>query len=172
MTCDEMKNKEGEILVFINYLQAARFGHVAWGIRVAENEYFFGSTDHLWKHDWWDLPAWARYMNVPPEGDIDWWVEHGSKDAMLKMMRSGHHIRYHAYKCINVQSAQPEKAVEAAHRLRSAGWHLARHNCVHQTFLVMNEYSSEHNAPDPFANVLNLIPKRWFGLLPGDTVSL
>jgi hypothetical protein len=165
-------DKSGEIFVFINYMQAARFGHVGWGLRVAHDEYFFGSTDHLWKHDWWNLPEWVNYMNVPAEGDIDWWVERGKKDDMLKMMRSGHHIRYHAYKVIDVETAQPQVAIEAAHGLRSRGWHLARHNCVHQTFIVMNEYSNEHNAPDPFANVLNLIPKRWFGLLRGSVHSL
>lgn len=165
-------SKQGEIFVFINYVQAARFGHVAWGVKVADNEYFYGSTDHLWKHDWWDLPAWVRYMNVPLEGDIDWWVERGDKDSMLKMMRSGHHIRYHSYKMIDVDAADPQKAIDAAHRLRLAGWNLAKHNCVHQTFMVISEYSHEHGAANPFASALNLIPKRWFALLPGAEVSL
>lgn len=41
----------GQTYVFINYKQAAGFGHVAWGVRVAEDEFIFGSTDHLYHHN-------------------------------------------------------------------------------------------------------------------------
>ena len=168
----------GQFYVFINYEQAARFGHVGWGVRVGEDEYFFGSTDHLWKHDWWDLAAWLRYMDVPPDGDIDWWVERGSRSEMLETMRRGHHqrsgyhIRYHAYKAIEVPRALPERAIEAAHKLRVMGWNLSRHNCVHQTFMILSEYCEQHDFPNPVNNLTHLIPKRWFQLLPGKTELL
>lgn len=161
------RRSSGEILVFINFLQAARFGHVAYGFQVGDDEFVFGSTDHLWKHEWWDLPAWVRYMNVPPAGDIDWWLERGNRAAMLKQMKSGHHIRYHAFKSMQIADAYPHKALEAAVSLQHGGWHLAKHNCVHQTYRIMDEYCKEHNFPNPHEDALNLIPKRWFSILPG-----
>lgn len=107
-------------------------------------------------------------MHVPPEGDIDWWMERGRKEDMLHVMRNGHHIRYHAYKTIDIDLAYPDEAVNAARKLKTQGWNVARHNCVHHTFTVLSEYTKEHGFPDPFRDILNLMPKRWFNLLPGE----
>ncbi|MBX9687855.1 MAG: hypothetical protein K2X27_14210 [Candidatus Obscuribacterales bacterium] len=164
--------QKGSIFAFINFQQAARFGHVGWGFEVDEKHCYFGSTDHLWKHDWWDLPAWLRYMSVPAEADIDWWANQGSKTEMLKMMKSGPHIRYHAYKELRLDSAKPQEAIRTAEALRLGGWDLARHNCVHQAFLVFSNYSSAHALPSPFQDPLNLIPKTWFARIKASEQQL
>lgn len=158
---------KGAIYSFINFEQAARFGHVGWGFELQDGSYYFGSTDHLWKHDWWDIPAWVRYMNVAPHGDIDWWAERGSKNDMLQTMKSGKHIRYHAFKEVILDEIVPEQAVATAEKLKTGGWHLSQHNCVHQSFLVFSNYSKQHNLPDPFADPLNMIPKNWFARISG-----
>lgn len=163
---------EGSILAFINYKQAAQFGHVAWGFRLDEHSYYFGSTDHLWKHDWWNLAAWWRYMDVPPHGDIDYWAASGSKEDMFKMMRSGPHIRYHAYKEICLDESSPSAAINVAEELKAGGWNLAKHNCVHQAFLVFSNYSKTHCIPSPFADPLNMIPKTWFARIDSSVQSL
>ena len=171
------KMEKGAIYVFINFMQAARFGHVGWGFRLGEDRYCFGSSDHLWKHDWWDLPAWVRYMHVPAGGDIDWWSEQGNKSDMLSMMKKGQHaaykgrhIYYHAFKEIefDLASSSPEKALQAAEQTNADGWHLSRNNCVHQAYLIFSKYSSEHKLPNPFQDPLNLIPKTWFSRIESD----
>jgi hypothetical protein len=163
---------EGAILAFINYKQAAQFGHVGWGFRLDNDSYYFGSTDHLWKHDWWNLPAWIRYMHVPADGDIDWWAEQGSRSEMLKQMKSGPHIRYHAYKEIELTDSTPESALKFTDELRRGGWNLAKHNCVHQAFLIFSNYNSTHDLPSPFTDPLNLIPKNWFARISGERRAL
>lgn len=160
-------SSKGSLIAFINYKQAAQFGHIGWGFRLNADNYCFGSSDHLWKHDWWDLPAWWRYMHVPADGDIDWWSAQGSKEEMLEMMKTGPHIRYHAYKEIEADNVLPEQAVKYTEGLKSAGWHIAKHNCVHQAFQIFSTYTREHSLPNPYESPLNLIPKNWFARLPG-----
>lgn len=162
----------GSIYAFINFKQAARFGHVAWGFSLEDGTYYFGSSDHLWKHDWWDLFAWCNYMHVPENGDIDWWAQRGSKNDMLSEMKSGRHIRYHAYKEIVLAEVNPQNALQKAMQLKSSGWNLYTNNCVHQAFLVFSQYKSEHGLPDPFADPLNLIPKTWFARIEAEAISL
>ncbi len=168
----------GEIYSFINFEQAAKFGHVGWGFQMEDGSYFYGSSDHLWKHDWWDLAAWVRYMHVPPEGDIDWWAEQGTKSDMLQTMKSGmspqsgYHIRYHAFKQIELEAPLANRAFDAAQQLKMGGWSLAKHNCVHQVYLVLSNYSKHHNLPNPFEDPLNLIPKTWFARVDGREICL
>lgn len=170
--------KEGAIYAFINFKQAAQFGHVGWGFRVANDRFYFGSVDHLWKHDWWDFVAWCRYMNVPPGADIDWWAQEGTKQEMLEAMKTGRcssgkrHIFYHAYKEIAIEDCAPDKAVSLADDLKMGGWHISRHNCVQHAYLIFTSYASEQKLPDPFADPLNLIPKTWFGRLSADPCQL
>lgn len=111
-------------------------------------------------------------MHVPAQGDIDWWAEQGSKQDMLKMMSHGHHIRYHAYKELEFEDALPERAFLTAESLKSGGWSLATHNCVHQAYLVFSDYSREHKLPNPFEDPINLIPKKWFARIPANPLSL
>src|SRR6185437_16904874 len=98
------ENMEGAAFVFINFIQAGRMGHVGWGFLIdpATQTYYFGSTDHLWRHNWWDLVAWIRYTHVNPSANNDWWSGTGTHDDMLRMMSGGHHIRYHAAKRVSV----------------------------------------------------------------------
>lgn len=165
-------DSKGAIYAFINYKQAAQFGHVGWGFQLDSDNYYFGSTDHLWKHDWWDLPAWFRYMHVPPYGDIDWWAEQGSKADMLKMMKIGPHIRYHDYKEVSLTESSPETALSFTEQLQTSGWNLAKHNCVHQAFLIFSNYNNKHELPNPFQDPLNLIPKNWFARISGEPKAL
>ncbi|MBX9641423.1 MAG: hypothetical protein K2X97_17335, partial [Mycobacteriaceae bacterium] len=160
--------REGAFYVFINFKQAAQFGHVGWGFRLGEDRYCFGSSDHLWRHDWWDLPAWIRYMHVPAGKDIDWWAEQGSKEQMLQMMGKGQlpefkgkHIFYHAYKkvAIDEHACFPEEAMRAAEFTSANGWHLSENNCVHQAYFIFSKYGKEQVLPSPYKDPLNMIPK-------------
>ncbi len=164
-----MKEESGTIYAFINTVQAARFGHVGWGFQLGPDRYLFGSSDHLFKHSHFDLRAWWNYMHVPRNGEIDWWAEEGNREEMLSMMRKGHHekyrgrhIQYHLFKELQLDKVKPELAVSKAEELKSGGWDLTRHNCVHHAYLIFSSYSTNHKLPDPFADPLNLIPKSWF----------
>lgn len=158
-----MATVRGLAYVFINFEQAARCGHVGWGVSLDEGRTFhFGSTDHLFKASYLNLPALVRYMHVVPGGDIDWWARVGTEAEMLESMRSGHHIRYHAYKVLEVEQPEPEKAIVAAESLRHAGWHVTLNNCVHHVHSVLTEYSKAARLPDPNKPLTNLIPRRWF----------
>lgn len=156
----------GLAFIFINFKQAARFGHIGWGFSLPDDLFCYGSTDHLWRHQWWDIPGWCRYMRVPPEGDNDWWIEVGNEEQMLATMRSGHHIRYHAYKSIPVAEPQPDRAKATAAMLRSAGWAIAGNNCINQTYRVMSDYGAGRSIPAPYDAPHYLIPRRWFDAIP------
>ena len=131
---------EREALVFINFEQALRFGHVAWGFAVDDDEYFYGSTDHLLKEPMWYLPALWRYSHVPPGGNVDFWCGRGPRDEMLAAMASGPHIRYHACKSFLVETANVEAAVSQAKALEFGGWSLFGNNCVDQAAAVLVTY--------------------------------
>jgi hypothetical protein len=165
---NEYQKMQGSIYAFINYRQAARFGHVGWGFQLDDHSYYFGSSDHLWKHDWYDLAAWLAYMHVPAQGDIDWWAAQGSKALMLETMKSGPHIRYHAFKELKPADTMPERAATCAGNLKTGGWNIANHNCVHQAFLILSSYSRQHGLPDPFKEPLYLIPVYWFAGIAGE----
>jgi hypothetical protein len=170
---------QGTAFVFINWEQAVHLGHVGWGFSLNEEQslFYFGSTDHLYRHPWWDLPGWVRYAHVPARADggiedggaygayIDWWGTTGSYDDMIRTMREGHHIRYHAASALPVQIARPERAVQCAEALAGAGWSVLKNNCVHQTYKVLSEYGASLPAPSLSWN--NVIPKIWFTRLQG-----
>lgn len=166
----------GSAFVFINLLQAVRFGHVAWGFALDEagTQFYFGSSDHLYRHPWWDLPGWIRYANVEAEGDIDWWAATGSRDDMLRIMSAGdpgrYHIRYHLMKEVTVESASVDTARAAAESMRTGGWAVLSNNCVHQAYDVLTRYGAQ--LPDPNQPLTNLIPKVWFGKIPGQQFNI
>lgn len=180
-----MKSMEkGSVYAFINFKQAAGLGHVAWGFQLDQNLYRYGSADHLWRLDWWDLAAWLRYMHVAPGGDIDWWHEDGTRDDMLSAMKTGYgkdgrrHIFYHAYKQLDCELFSAPRAVEFTAEIERQGWHVFNQNCVQQAQRIFLKYSNEYlgssgnSLPDPFSNPLNLIPKTWFARIPSDPFSL
>jgi hypothetical protein len=162
---------KGSAFVFINLVQAVRFGHVGWGFALDEAHtlFYFGSSDHLYRHRWWDLPAWIRYSKVEPKGDIDWWSAIGSKADMLRIMANGdptrYHIRYHLVKEIEVDNALPEDGRQTAEDLRAGGWAVLSNNCVHQAYDVLTRYGAE--LPNPDVPLTNLVPKVWFGKIAG-----
>ena len=162
---------QGEAFVFINWIQAARLGHVGWGFRLnGDGTCFFGSTDHLIRHGYFDLPGWIRYAHLEPHKDNDWWSAQDSYDHMLADMRDGHHIRYHSLKSVAVSTADPERAVAAARSLASGGWSVLANNCVHQTYRVLTEYGA--SIPEPASPLTNLIPRVWFSRLEGKRLDL
>ena len=166
----------GTGFVFINLLQAMRFGHVGWGFAIdeAQSQFYFGSTDHLYRHPWWDLPGWIQYAKVEPHADNDWWSAVGTRDDMLRIMSRGdsgrYHIRYHVAKEIAVQSARIEDARRAAESLRTGGWAVLSNNCVHQAYDVLTEYGA--NLPAPTQPLTNLIPKVWFAKIEGNQFNI
>lgn len=166
---------QGQAAVFINLIQAARFGHVGWGFSLDQtgDRFYFGSTDHLYRHKWWDLPAWLRYGHVAPSGPNDWWCAIGTRQEMLHRMYHGsterYHMRYHVFKEFTVDRADPAAAQTAAEFLEHNGWSLVTNNCVHQAYDVLTAYGA--TVPDPSCNPLHLMPKRWFDLLPGESVA-
>lgn len=153
----------GLAYVFINFQQAARCGHVGWGVSLGDGQNFhFGSTDHLYKASYWNLLALARYSQVPPGGSIDWWAHVGTQSDMMRMMSGGHHIRYHAYKVVEIDQPDPERAISAAASLRNAGWNVLLNNCVHHVHKVLSAYGCRVEIPDPNKPLTNLIPRQWF----------
>ena len=170
---------QGSIFVFINFEQAARFGHIGWGFQLEEpGRYLFGSSDHLYRHHVLNLPGWLNYMAVPPGSDIDWWCHNGSESEMLTTMASGRHsasgrhLSYHAYKAIGVSKADPLKARHTAESQAKGGWHLMNNNCVHQTYQILADYGAAAVLPHPDSTPLRRIPKTWFAMLDGVTQLL
>lgn len=156
----------GLAYVFINYAQAMRLGHVAWGFSLDEGETFlFGSTDHLFREAYWNAAALLKYMHVEPNGHTDFWFSQGSRDQMLEMMASGNHLTYHAYKILPVQQSVPDSAKTLAASLGKNGWNVANNNCVHQSYRVLREYGAE-TLPDPNNPLKHRIPRTWFNEIP------
>ncbi len=164
----------GKFLLFINFRQAASLGHVGWGFLLDDNAtYLFGSTDHLYRHQWWDLPAWLSYMHVEPGEPTDWWCEYGNEDEMYtRMSRSHNHIWYHSCKSVLVPKATPKIAEKMALGQELGGWSLLSNNCVGQTFELIKAYGAETKIPDPWQNSLNMIPRVWFDSFNGEVKQL
>lgn len=157
--------------IFINVEQAIGFGHIGWGFHLGADQYFFGSTDHLWntRYSLWHVPELIRYMDVTPEENNDFWSGSGSFEEMMIDMRVGRHVRYHEYKVVPVASPNSETAVAFADSLKDRGWNILFNNCVHQTYSVLTRYGAE--LPDPY-QLLNRFPKNWFADIPGEAVKL
>lgn len=160
----------GEFLLFINFKQAAGFGHVGWGFKLDRGEtYMFGSTDHLTRHKWWDLPAWINYAVVEPGEENDWWCGVGDKKAMFLAMSTGrNHIWYHSYKTIPVRNPSYVQAEELAQGFEIQGWSVLSNNCVHQTYELAKAYGVGGDIQDPWRNTWFLIPNNWFREVIGE----
>ena len=159
----------GRAYIFINYKQAARFGHIGWGFSLDDGSVFFGSTDHLYRHKWWDLYGWIKYMFVPPAQHTDWWAEIGSEASMLETMKAGHHIRYHAYKIITVDHPSPDRARQAAESMKLAGWTVLGNNCIDQAYRIVQDFGGAHQLPAPYGAVAHLIPRKWFAAIESES---
>lgn len=162
----------GAAYVFINFEQAMQLGHVGWGFKVEENQYLFGSTDHLWnrKYPFWHPIELFKYMDVPPGENNDYWSELGTEDDMLRMMRSGPHVRYHSYKRIPVVNPDAVAAVNFAENMRDIGWNLAQNNCVHQSNAVLTKYGG--NILPAFGNPIEIVPRNWFAAIAAEEMIL
>lgn len=163
----------GKAFVFLNPMQAARFGHVGWGFALDESDRpncYFGSTDHLCRHGVLNLAGWMRYAHVKPSGHIDWWAEAGVADRMIDTMSGGHHLRYHLMKEIVVPDASPERAREAAQAVAANGWSLLANNCVHHTYTVLTRYGAK--LPPPMESPFNIIPRRWFAEIDAKVMNI
>ncbi|MGH7193015.1 MAG: hypothetical protein ACREJM_05695 [Candidatus Saccharimonadales bacterium] len=168
----------GQAFVFINVKQAARFGHVGWGFALGygQDQYFFGATDHLIRHRWWNLGGWLAYSRVAPGAEVDWWGETGNRDQMMQSMsppqasRQRYHIWYHYAKAIDVSQAQPEKALALAQALETGGWSVTDNNCVQQSYRVLSAYGAE--LPPVSSNPLSWLPKPWFARIHGEIIRL
>lgn len=153
---------QGQAYIFINYLQAGGLGHIGWGFTVGDGRHYFGAVDHLWGQDsMLSLRAWLRYSRVLSGENIDWWGKVGSEEEMLEAMRAGHHIKYHDFKVLSVESAQPELAIKEAEAIEGAGWHVLTSNCVHQTYRVLSSYGAACLLPPPVVP----IPRIWFNFI-------
>lgn len=164
----------GKFFLFLNFRQAGRFGHVGWGFQLAEKDKFlFGSTDHLYRHKWWDLPSWLDYMHVPEGEHTDWWCEYGTEKDMLDIMGgTRNHIWYHTTKGVIVPEAEPEEAEKMARSQETCGWSVFDNNCVVQTFEIMKAYNAASLFPDPWEQPLCMIPRVWFANIQGEETML
>lgn len=163
----------GRGFIFINFKQAAHFGHIGWGFKLSGyDRYLFGSTDHLIHHEMHDIVAWVKYASVPVGADTDYWSQEGTLSTMMDVMKSGNHIRYHHYKSFPVQDAHPKEATKAAEASGTCGWHVFENNCVHQTFSVLNAYGARLPEPPPLIRGIGLIPKVWFKNIDGELGEL
>lgn len=164
----------GEAYVFINYDQAGGFGHIGWGFQLAQEQFYFGSTDHLWRKQYplWHPLELLRYMHVRPGDSNDFWAESGSAPEMLATMSNGKHVRYQYYKVVPVENAQAEPATSHANSCAARGWSVLTDNCVHQTYRILCKYGSTA-LPDPDkATAPFLIPRIWFAEIKAQAISL
>ncbi|MBP9094034.1 hypothetical protein KBI23_23640 [bacterium] len=188
--------------IFINYHQALRFGHVAWGFALSpreskRNKYCWGSSDHLLRTPMSDVIALAKYSYVPPGGDIDFWYEEGSFEQMLESMSQGHHIQhnelryhinYHAYKELHDerQSGNVNRALQELEVIKAGGWSLLTNNCIDQTYRLLDAYGAGAALVNPKwryqpkvsftgqkpSRLSTILPRKWFAAASGKSVSL
>jgi hypothetical protein len=169
--------EKGLIYAFINVEQACRFGHLGWGFLDETDTFVFGSTDHLYHHNVWDLPAWLKYMDVPVGENVDWWSARGSESEMLSSMRAGcsnsrRHLNYHYYKILRISDPRPAEARKVAEGQEFGGWSVLANNCVHHAHQIFAEYGAGQLIPDPRSAPTRVIPKTWYSLLNGPSLTL
>jgi hypothetical protein len=159
---------KGAAYIFINLEQAAGFGHIGWGFPLEGDQFYFGSTDHLWQTEYpiWHALELIRYMNVDPGANNDYWAQTGTFEEMLQLMRAGPHVRYHEYKIIPVASANPLLAKANADSMKNIGWNIILNNCVHQSFQIIGAYGGDLPSPNTAAN---RFPKKWFAAIASES---
>ena len=162
---------KGFAYIFINLEQAVGFGHIGWGFLIEPETYCFGSTDHLWRLDYpiWNLPELIRYLHVEAGKNIDFWRSTGSRDEMLHTMKSGAHVRYHLYKELEVEKADPRLALARVDETAEAGWDVLSNNCVHQSYRIITAYGAKLSSPGALTN---RFPKTWFNTIGGEAKVL
>lgn len=167
------QSMHGQAFVFINFEQAARFGHIGWGFHLGEDDYYFGSTDHLWNRAYplWHLPELIRYMDVPAHENNDYWAQRGTFDEMMHTMHRGKHVRYHTYKSIQVQHPDPLGAKALADEMRDKGWNVGLNNCVQQSYHILTKYGAV-SLPNPKHILLYRFPKIWFAHIEGEAIQI
>ncbi len=165
----------GQAYIFINYEQALKFGHVAWGFALDEETYCYGSSDHLLKRPMSDLPAMLKYSHVEPGGDIDFWSEKGNISEMLHTMKRGHHIRYHAYKSIGLAEFFPDAARAEMEKVAAGGWSVLTNNCIHHTYRILHAYGvngvNQKLLLPQLSKPRTLMPKHWFSHADANDLS-
>lgn len=149
-----------------------QLGHVGWGFQVGKDHYLFGSTDHLWDraYPFWHPIELIRYMDVQPGKNNDFWCQFGNEDEMLRIMRSGPHVRYHSYKRIPVTNPDPVSACRFAETMNGIGWNLAQNNCVHQSNAILTRYGG--NILPVSSNPIEIVPRKWFAAIAQEEMIL
>ena len=147
---------------------------MGWGFKLEEDDLFlYGSTDHLTRHDFLDIPAWIDYMSVPAGEENDWWCEEGDRKKMIaSMTRSGDHIWYHACKILPVAKPDFDQAKKLAYDLKVQGWSVFSNNCVQQTYELAKTYGVGSEILNPWQNTWFLIPRNWYKMIRAEEMIL
>ena len=153
----------GNAYIFVNYHQAATFGHVGWGFAIDNSRTcYFGSTDHFCVDA---LRNPGQCLRVNQGDDNDWWAQIGTFDEMISIMRnqSSGHIWYHAYKEIPTNNADPVHARRTADNYKNAGWWIPGNTCLDHVYHILCDYGIP-NLPWP-SDPRYWVPNNYFNTL-------
>lgn len=140
---------KGEAYIFLRNdgapLPGGPAGHVGWGVKLADDKYFCGSTENSTGNPY-----------VPPQGDNQGWAENVSpREAMLAMFSERD---YDSYKVATVRDPKPMPAVEIGLKAIGMGYAGLFNNCLDHSHAVLQAYGVQ-GLPWPSTNPL---PHHWF----------
>ena len=93
-------------------------------------------------------------MNVEHQANNDFWIETGTREEMLEIMRAGSHVRYHAFKTLPVKEPKILHTKALTETMTQIGWNVATNNCVHQTYELLTTYGA--TLPNPTKSIKSL----------------
>jgi hypothetical protein len=136
---------------FVRRKAAFRAGHVGWAFEYRSGLFNCGSVENDQGHP------------IAPVAQMDFWTCN-TLDP-LAHMRERH---YDAFQVVDVASPRPQDAWQAVVWLSRQPYFVLGRNCLDDVYDVMRAYG----VPDLPVPAHEILPDRWFELLPGDPQNL
>lgn len=161
-------------VVFLTPQEPINLGHVAWGLKMSETEWFYGGTELSA-----DKLKWQDGWTIQPGQFNGVWYESGTKEKMFDRMKTGNRPAgvdrfwsYPLYKGLKVDFVDTQAGKKAAMDTKQAGYWVNGNNCMNHVVKIMSKFSTLPVVPNPNNNPALWAPNFWFASIKADEWSI
>jgi len=140
----------GRARVYVRHSGAHGAGHVGWGYAVPSGNWAVGAVE-------------KGGIITPPVNDGFWREEIIDPNPRMR------DLVYNAYKEFEVTAPNPTAARQQEDAIDKRSFSIARHNCMNDTYDVLNAYGALLPDPD---RIWAWRPNDWFREVGGELISL
>lgn len=147
-------------VVFALPNEPINLGHMAWGIKLGADDWFYGGTEL-------SLADIGLDLKVEPKEWNGVWTERGTKAKMFERFAtgsrpSGHWHVYPIYKPLVASFPLAQAGLSMAQATAGLGYWVNGNNCMNHVVRVLNAYSAIPLVPQPEKSPLLWAPNLWF----------